>query len=121
MIRKRWHAMGLAVGVGVATTFAVGASSGPDPIEFWTGELLSLVMRRPMLGTMYWRLTEGITVAVMALPGLVLALRVYAKAHPGLRYPAGCCRGCGYDLRGNTSGRCPECGAGLRSGGTARR
>jgi len=21
-----------------------------------------------------------------------------------------CCRGCGYDLRGNASGRCPECG-----------
>lgn len=23
----------------------------------------------------------------------------------------GCCRRCGYDLRGNTSGVCPECGA----------
>jgi len=26
--------------------------------------------------------------------------------HPKL----GCCRECGYDLRGNVSGRCPECG-----------
>jgi hypothetical protein len=24
---------------------------------------------------------------------------------------AGCCRDCGYDLRGNVSGACPECGA----------
>lgn len=27
------------------------------------------------------------------------------------RWPAGCCQGCGFDLRGNlASGRCPECG-----------
>ncbi len=27
------------------------------------------------------------------------------------RVPAGCCAACGYDLTGNVSGRCPECGA----------
>jgi hypothetical protein len=32
------------------------------------------------------------------------------------RVPAGCCA-CGYDLTGNISGRCPECGA-LREVGT---
>lgn len=26
------------------------------------------------------------------------------------RIPPGCCRHCGYDLTGNVSGRCPECG-----------
>jgi hypothetical protein len=26
------------------------------------------------------------------------------------RYPRGCCISCGYDLTGNQSGRCPECG-----------
>ena len=26
------------------------------------------------------------------------------------RIPAHCCQGCGYDLTGNTSGVCPECG-----------
>jgi hypothetical protein len=26
------------------------------------------------------------------------------------RKGAGCCRGCGYDLRGLSSGACPECG-----------
>jgi hypothetical protein len=25
-------------------------------------------------------------------------------------WPVGCCAGCGYDLTGNTSGVCPECG-----------
>ncbi|MHC4090717.1 MAG: hypothetical protein ACYSVY_10655 [Planctomycetota bacterium] len=29
----------------------------------------------------------------------------------GPRYPKGCCQGCGYDLTGNVSGVCPECGA----------
>ncbi len=28
----------------------------------------------------------------------------------GAGYPAGCCKGCGYNLTGNTSGVCPECG-----------
>ena len=28
------------------------------------------------------------------------------------RIPPGHCRNCGYDLTGNTSGRCPECGRG---------
>jgi len=26
------------------------------------------------------------------------------------QYPVGCCRICGYNLTGNVSGRCPECG-----------
>lgn len=29
------------------------------------------------------------------------------------RYPPGCCRQCGYDLTGNMSGRCPECGTAI--------
>ena len=28
------------------------------------------------------------------------------------RIPPGHCKKCGYDLTGNTSGRCPECGTG---------
>lgn len=27
------------------------------------------------------------------------------------RMRVGCCEKCGYDLTGNTTGRCPECGA----------
>jgi hypothetical protein len=33
------------------------------------------------------------------------------------RFPAGHCRQCGYDLTGNVSGRCPECGFLVTQGG----
>ena len=29
-------------------------------------------------------------------------------------FPRGCCSDCGYDLTGNQSGRCPECGKRIR-------
>ena len=35
------------------------------------------------------------------------------RAHP---FPAGHCQKCGYDLTGNVSGRCPECGSSLSDG-----
>ncbi|MBU0637960.1 MAG: hypothetical protein KKB50_03780 [Planctomycetes bacterium] len=44
-------------------------------------------------------------VAVVLFP--VLGLR---RAEKLARLMEGCCRTCGYDLRGNASGRCPECG-----------
>jgi hypothetical protein len=44
----------------------------------------------------------GATLVLLTLPALWLARR------PGV--PAGHCRHCGYDLTGNQSGVCPECG-----------
>lgn len=41
---------------------------------------------------------------VLASPTILLWLP--AKVAP----PSGRCRSCGYDLTGNVSGRCPECG-----------
>ena len=41
--------------------------------------------------------------AAVAVPTL-LVLRFVPK------FPRGCCRRCGYDLTGNVSGTCPECG-----------
>jgi len=42
-------------------------------------------------------------------------LLVWVKRH-GRKKP-GCCRACGYDLRGNVSGVCPECGGEVKESG----
>jgi len=43
----------------------------------------------------------------VAALSLVTALFWYRDCR---RFPAGHCRNCGYNLTGNVSGRCPECG-----------
>ena len=43
---------------------------------------------------------------VVLMPALALAILAWRRG----RVPSGACRACGYDLTGNVSGRCPECG-----------
>lgn len=54
-------------------------------------------------------------VACTVLPTLVLLWMRRERVPPGM------CRACGYDLAGNTSGRCPECGTLVPPTGDARR
>ncbi|MCC6361329.1 MAG: hypothetical protein IT450_21540 [Phycisphaerales bacterium] len=57
--------------------------------------------------------------AVYPLPAYLiagLAATVARRSLPAEPGP-GCCRNCGYDLTGNTSGRCPECGRRVGSDG----
>ena len=44
--------------------------------------------------------------AGLALPGIIVVVLI-SRRRP---YPRGCCIRRGYDLTGNESGRCPECG-----------
>ncbi len=44
------------------------------------------------------------------LPGVVIALAVITFLNRRRPSRPGCCRSCGYDLTGNESGTCPECG-----------
>ena len=48
--------------------------------------------------------------ALAAVPGAPLAL-IWGRS--AVRRRRGRCGPCGYDLSGNTSGLCPECGAGI--------
>lgn len=41
------------------------------------------------------------------LPAVILFRREWDRDH---RQKTGCCRHCGYNLTGNVSGVCPECG-----------
>ncbi len=59
----------------------------------------------------WWSVGRGHVVCPMWLPilltaGLLLIVHRHCRRRPG----PGCCRVCGYDLRG-TPERCPECGA----------
>src|SRR6185295_5029923 len=46
--------------------------------------------------------------ALLTLPAsAVLILR---RLRPNKSHPSGTCKQCGYDLAGNLSGKCPECG-----------
>lgn len=46
----------------------------------------------------------------VAVVFVLIAYSMY-QASRAAQPPAGCCGACGYDLTGNESGTCPECGA----------
>ncbi|MGB0717559.1 MAG: hypothetical protein ACPGXK_16900 [Phycisphaerae bacterium] len=58
--------------------------------------------------------TSGPVLAGAFVLGPALYLYYYLRTRR--RYRAGQCRGCGYDLTGNVTGLCSECGSGLRCG-----
>jgi hypothetical protein len=57
------------------------------------------------------------TVVIAGIGAFIAALHVVgSRASLKLRFAAGAaCRECGYDLTGNLSGRCPECGRAIES------
>jgi len=66
-----------------------------------------------------WRpeAAAGIVIIPMAIPlGVLVTVGVCCWWY-GRRKPAGVCRGCGYDVTGNVSGRCPECGRAIGAKG----
>ena len=58
-----------------------------------------------ILGATAWGLLGAFLAFVGALP-IVHEVRVVRNR----RYPNGSCQSCGYNLTGNESGKCPECG-----------
>jgi hypothetical protein len=64
----------------------------------------------------FWGTTGSTQVALLHVPDwfliLVFAVLPFTSllVQRGKRRQAGCCRSCGYNLTGNVSGICPECG-----------
>jgi hypothetical protein len=60
----------------------------------------------------FWVDSGGVYRATFPLwPILIVSALMFAYAARRCRRPAvGCCQSCGYNLTGNVSGRCPECG-----------
>ncbi|HEY3241814.1 MAG TPA: hypothetical protein VGM03_00555 [Phycisphaerae bacterium] len=83
---------------------------------FYESKLLFILVAGRMLRTRFdIEQLDGLIVLMLtavALPaalGTLLALLAYRKLRSLV--PPGHCSACGYDLTGNTSGVCPECGA----------
>lgn len=80
---------------------------------------------RPVDFRTYWQLPlpsvygDYVHLPVSLLPLLVLlaSLTFVLWLRDRLRFAAGYCPKCGYDLTGNVSGRCPECGARMQRAG----
>lgn len=86
----------------------------------WPG-LKSWVETKPIYGPKYvWPGTPTRYVSVdlpMWLPTLISSgLCLWFWRKPRLRVRVGCCSACNYDLTGNTSGVCPECGVAVQPG-----
>ena len=70
-------------------------------------------------GNMQWWVSIRLTPpSMMVLPiWLILTVLIMPTAFlwwRDRRYPRGHCQYCGYDLTGNVSGRCPECGKAIK-------
>lgn len=101
ILRSFWIASTLATVTSavlwVVGVYALLAISAPN-------ELGGPLLLAPIL------LTFGTTFVGAVTAGFVV--RMARKAS----HPAGCCKGCGYNLTGNVSGVCPECGLAVQGG-----
>ncbi|OQZ01737.1 MAG: hypothetical protein B6D36_13745 [Planctomycetes bacterium UTPLA1] len=86
--------------------FFIGTMHGSTPGARWGAGLRGWfkLPRRFLNG---WIAPVGPAVGLLAAVSLVIIWQTRQ------RIPEGHCRQCGYDLRGNDSGRCSECGAGV--------
>jgi hypothetical protein len=66
----------------------------------------------------YWAVTFPMWLLMVPAMLLIPATWILSMLRGAMRTRAGRCRSCGYDLTGNTSGVCPECGAKVTAGRT---
>lgn len=75
----------------------------------------SMLGRLPLPMRPFWDLGRptGTVTCPLWLLFILVAAPTLALWYRDRRPPPGHCQSCGYDLTGNTSGRCPECGEAL--------
>ena len=59
-----------------------------------------------LLAYIFFSLNVGLSLSSVLMLVVAPIVRIWTRP-----YPPGHCKRCGYDLTGNVSGRCPECGA----------
>ena len=68
--------------------------------------VMAFVALKVLGGWLTWDFVDMAILAALSLPGAVVAVAVIDIR----RHALGDCQRCGYDLTGNVSGVCPECG-----------
>jgi hypothetical protein len=99
--------METAAWIGATITVGLGIVSGAIGA-------LALTYPQDNMGGLFCVSISGfllaLTVTTALFAGADEPRRYPPPRPPQFRYPPGHCQSCGYFLRGNESGRCPECG-----------
>ena len=106
----RWRRLLLAVGAGTATSALATLVCEESSLLQWGSGTWRWYLQYMPAGVStdaWWRAYMLIVGGTVGLPGAVVAILI---ATTGRKPRPGHCQACGYDLTGNTSGRCPECG-----------
>ena len=109
----RWQRAILAVLAGAAVSATLRATM-PLAVDNWIQDGVAVVLPEAVPDRAYWAITGALSVVLVTTPGLVVAVLIVAT---GRKHGPNQCRACGYDLTGNTSGRCPNPGAPGRDAG----
>ena len=106
-VRMRWRRAILAVVAGATVSAALHLMM-PLAVSNWIQDAVAVVLPEAVPDWAYWKITGTLSVVLIATPGLVIAVLIagWRRDPAPNRYQQR-----GYDLTGDTSGRCPECGA----------
>lgn len=109
MYRSGWAAV---LGFGCVTIQTTNAQFG-NPQQGWSFAYRRAgqpIMRSWWVKILHPRPQMWAVVVPLWIPPLLLAVPTYFLWRRHRSYPLGHCQSCGYDLIGNESGVCPECG-----------
>ncbi len=85
-----------------------------DEVWYPTGAFAYRDTGRTLLADMLQQFTPAVIIPHWILFAIAVVPTVYLRWRYR-RPPRGHCQSCGYDLTGNVSGRCPECGSAVLS------
>jgi hypothetical protein len=114
MYRTGW---GVALGSGCVTVQSTSAQYG-NPQQGWS--FSERQAAQPLMRCWWVRILRprpGLWAVIVPLwiPPLILGISTFFLWRRRLRRPPGHCQSCGYNLMGNVSGVCPECGKQIES------
>jgi hypothetical protein len=105
------------LGLGICcplACFLIGARMTPRRFRrrYWLYPVAFYASALPWLGLHFAGVLEfGCYLFFMGFPlGPLIGMHLLVLSGSMPRHPAGHCQRCGYNLTGNTSGICPECG-----------